>query len=221
MIGEYKTQVEFFSKIKPQTILEIGVLDGEYSKELHAHFNTQQEDIYLVEPNPDLRESLEGAFPRANKIYKAISENAGYLQFNKVVSTKLAKVGSSSLAERIDGWNNNLRYDTVAVEAITGHTLMTKINRDIDLCIVDVEGLAYEVLNSFGDKLSSIKSLMVECEHAEIFKGQHLYEEVSELLIKNNFRLMAFKYSYANQSDSIWIREDCVDLGYKHWPIPD
>jgi hypothetical protein len=126
----------------------------------------------------------------------------------------------SSVLERIDAWSRNLRYQPVHVDAITGKSLLARIRKPVDMCIIDVEGLSYEVIASFEEDLPNIKSLMAECEHEEIFKGQRLFDDVSALLIENGFRQMAFKYSYSNQSDSVWIQERYVDLTFKQTLTP-
>jgi FkbM family methyltransferase len=221
MIQEYIDQITKFSLINPKTVLEIGALDGEYTKILKEKFNIKNENVYLVEPNLDLLFGLRESFPNSIIIPYAISDKEGICSFNRVVSTKKMKQAGSSLLERIDGWNRNLNYDPIQVEVISGEKLFETIKNEIDLCIVDVEGMAFEVITSFGQQLANIKSLMIECEHKEIFKSQKLYDNIFAFLTDKNFRQMAFKYSYANQSDSIWIQEKYVDLDYKFWPVPE
>jgi FkbM family methyltransferase len=221
MIHEYIDQVVKFSLIKPKTILEIGALDGEYTGILKERFNINNENIYLVEPNLDLYGALKLSFPASNIFPYAISDKEGIYTFNRVVSKKKIKQSGSSLLERIDGWNKNLIYDPIEVEVISGEKLLNSVKDEIDLCIVDVEGMAYEVITSFHNNLTKIKSLMIECEHKEIFKNQRLSDDVFRLLAAQGFRQMAFKYSYANQSDSVWIQEKYVDLDYKFWAIPE
>jgi FkbM family methyltransferase len=219
MIEEYIRQVEKFTTIVPKTILEIGALDGEYSSILQKNFSVKNEDTYLVEPNPDLFQQLSNQFPGVNIINKAIGDKDSMVSFYKVVSAKKDMVGCSSMRERIDGWNRNLNYATIEVPAITGHSLIAQINRPIDLCIIDVEGMAYEVLSGFESRIDSIKTLMIECEHSEIFKNQKLFNEVEDLLTSRGYSLMAFRYSYASQSDSVWVQQQYVDLAYKFWPV--
>jgi FkbM family methyltransferase len=213
MIEQYLKQVQAFSNLKPTTSLEIGALDGLYTQKIKEAFGLIDENIYLVEPNPELHGALAQSFPHARLFKHAIGGSNGSRSFNRVVSDEKARIGSSSLTDRVDVWRDYLNYETVTVSTITGHDLLKTVDTPIDLCIVDVEGAAFEVITSFGDRLAQIRSLMVECEHSPLFEGQrHLYEDVAGVLQAQGFRLMAFQYSYAHQSDSIWIREEYVDF---------
>lgn len=216
MINELIHQLENFSRIRPAVTLEIGALNGEYSELLRKHFEVPQEQVFMVEPNPKWSAWLHATFPRATTVQKAVASRPGQFVLNSVVSHELRAQGCSSLLQRIDGWQHQLMYAPVLVSAITGRSLLLEeVRKPVDVCIVDVEGMAYDVLTSFGDQLTTIKSFMIECEHEEIFRGQKQYEDVARLLESHGYRLMAFRYSYANQSDSVWIRNDCVDLKYK------
>lgn len=213
MIDQYVSQVKAFSTLKPVVCVEIGALDGLYTRNLKDAFGLEDENLYLVEPNRELHAALEQSFPHANLIKHAIAGSKGSRHFNRVVSDEKARIGSSSLTSRVDIWRKYLDYETVSVSAVTGRELLDFVGKPVDLCIVDVEGAAFEVITSFGDRLANIRSLMIECEHAALFDGQqHLYDDVAEVLLANGFRLMAFQYSYAQQSDSIWIREQYVDF---------
>ena len=214
MIKEYIKQVEKFSSLKPKTILEIGALDGHYAKVLKTHFRLSEGSTYLVEPNPDLYLKLKTRYPKAHTFNRALSDKSvDRLLFNKVVSGRKSEVGCSSLMERSTGsWNDYIlkKQVKISVQAITGYSLLKRINKPIDLCILDVEGMSYQVLSSFGSKISLLRSVMVECEHTEIFTNQKLFQDVSDFLFRKKYRMMAFKYSYANQSDSIWIQEKYI-----------
>ncbi|MES1192163.1 MAG: FkbM family methyltransferase [Steroidobacter sp.] len=214
MIHQYIKQVSKFGTFIPSVSLEIGALDGSYSYTLQQTFKLAANDIYLVEPNPDLCGKLVEKFPYSHLFRNAVSDEESTLTLNRVASGDLDKLGCSSLRDRIDGWEKQLSYSPVEVQCIRGEALLEKIQRPVDLCIIDVEGCTYEVLRSFGNSLPMIRSLMLECEHAEIFKGQRLFDDVATLLKHHNYRMMAFQYSYANQSDSIWIREEVLNVRY-------
>jgi FkbM family methyltransferase len=213
VIEQYVRQMKAFSTLNPVVCLEIGALDGLYTQDLKDAFGLADENLYLVEPNPELHAALEKSFPRANLIKHAIASSKGSRSFNRVVSTEKARIGSSSLTNRVDIWRKYLEYDTVSVNTVTGSELLDFVAKPVDLCIIDVEGAAFEVLTSFGDSLANIRSVMIECEHAPLFETQrYLYDDVAAVLLANGFRLMAFQYSYAQQSDSIWIREEHVEF---------
>jgi FkbM family methyltransferase len=213
VIEQYVRQVKAFSTLNPVVCLEIGALDGLYSRDLKDAFGLKEENLYLVEPNRALHAALAQSFPDAKLIKHAIAGSKGTRKFNRVVSTEKARIGSSSLTDRVDIWRQYLDYESVSVDTVPGSELLEFVGKPVDLCIVDVEGAAFEVVTSFGDRLANIRSVMIECEHAPLFDGQrHFYDDVAAVLVANGFRLMAFQYSYAQQSDSIWIREEYVEF---------
>jgi len=220
MINQYIAQVAQFATFWPSVSLEIGALDGEYSRVLQRAFGLNDENLYLVEPNPALCDHLQSRFPNSNNLFCAVSVADGTGAFNQVLNPERNKTGCSSLLERVDDWQQHLSCARTSVATLTGASLLGRIRGQVDLCIVDVEGLAFEVLVSFGDQLRAIRSLMIECEHSEMFRGQHLFPEVAALLEANGFRMMAFQYSYPRQSDSVWIRNADVDLDAMK-PLPD
>jgi FkbM family methyltransferase len=216
MIDQYIQQVRKFSSLRPSVCVEIGALDGEYSCALAAEFGLPAQNLYLVEPNPSLLPGLAAAFPGSPILPFAISGQEGPAQLRAVRAEERAKIGCSSLMNRVDGWAERLDRVPVDVQCITGRSLAQRIGSPIDLCIIDVEGLSHEVLESFGDSLGHVRSLMIECEHEELFAGQKLFPDVAALLERAGFRMMAFQFSYANQSDSVWIHECVTDLKFRH-----
>lgn len=114
----------------------------------------------------------------------------------------------SSILDRVDGFYNNITTEKITVNTITGKQLLKQINLDyIDLCKIDVEGLTYEVIESFENKIKSIRSMHIECEHKEIWKNQKLFLDVEHLLKSFNFEMVYFEYicNETIQSDSIWL----------------
>ena len=218
MITEYIFQIDQHSSITPRTILEIGALDGQYSRKLQTHYNLPESSVYLVEPNPVLNEKLTQEFPAATVFNVAVSDTySNRSNFNVVNSKIYGEVGCSSLMARTPNkWNNYIStlHSEITVTTVTGESLLSSIKKPIDLCIIDVEGHSYNVIRSFQASIKEIKSIMVECEHIEFFQHQKLYDDVQSILIKNQFRLMTFRYSYKNQSDSIWIQESCINFEF-------
>lgn len=218
MINQYVNQVKQFSRLEPTNCLEIGALDGDYSKLLAREFGLAEENIFLVEPNPVLQEGLRSRFPKSTVLPCAIAAHSGVTTMQVVDSQERDKICCSSLLTRVDGWAEELVRKPVEVNCLTGESLIKQIAAPVDLCIVDVEGLTFEVLSSFGTEIGRVRSLLIECEHSELFAGQKLYGDVAKLLGQNGFRMMAFQYAYANQSDSVWIQESFVNLEYSRFP---
>jgi FkbM family methyltransferase len=194
------------TSILPKKILEIGSRDGNDAHELMGLFNLQDKDVWVVEPNPNQVEDIKKKYPYFNIIPYAIFNEETEHDFYQVNSSKLDEIGTSSLINRNDKW-----YDTktkiIRVQTITGKQLLDKIKGHVDICKIDVEGVTYEVLNSFEDQIKKIKSFHLECEHKQVWKEQKLYNDVFNFLIKNNYTQIYFEYCSGSdlQSDSIWV----------------
>ena len=97
----------------------------------------------------------------------------------------------------------------VNVIGITGADLFELIAEDeYDLVKIDVEGLTYEVLESFGDNLRKIKMIHTEAEYSEVWEGQKLYSDLCDLLTKQGFK-EAYRVEMLDfQCDTVWYRVD-------------
>lgn len=198
-------------KFTPKTVLEIGSRDGHDACCMMAEANANEQDVYVVEPNPTQANYIKKTYPKYNLIEKAIFNVKGKLTFNQVIHNDLGFVGVSSLLDRNDNFYGDVGYNKIEVDVITGEELLSFLP-DIDLCKIDVEGATYEVLESFGDKISQIKSFHLENEHKEVWKNQKLYDDVAKLLEQKGYTLLDFSYvsDYKLQSDSIWILSSLV-----------
>lgn len=203
---DYYNKITEKTTISAKTILEIGSRDGNDAAELMRYFQLNNEHVWVVEPNPNQIKIIENFHPNFNLIPNAIFSEETEHDFYQVISGDPNDVGTSSLINRNDNWYES-KTNVIKVKTITGKQLLDKINRDIDICKIDVEGLTIEVLNSFGEDLNKIKSFHLECEHTEVWKGQKLYGDVSKFLIENNYVQIYFQYCSGGtlQSDSIWV----------------
>jgi len=194
------------ANLKPKSILEIGSRDGHDSNTLKKYFNISDENVWLVEPNPSQIKKIKEIYPHFNLVESAISNTNSSFSFNCVKDEEY--IGVSSILDRVDGFYNNITTEKITVNTITGKQLLKQINLDyIDLCKIDVEGLTYEVIESFENKIKSIRSMHIECEHKEIWKNQKLFLDVEHLLKSFNFEMVYFEYicNETIQSDSIWL----------------
>src|SRR4051812_25396745 len=76
MIYQYIAQVAQFATFRPRISMEIGALDGVYSRALQAAFGLRDENLHLVEPNPSLSQKLRTSFPDSNHFSCAVSDTA-------------------------------------------------------------------------------------------------------------------------------------------------
>lgn len=208
---DYYNSIILKTTITPKNILEIGSRDGNDAKELMCYFNLTHQDVWVVEPNPNQIDKIKKQYPNFNLIENAIFNEETEHDFYQVIDDNADYVGVSSLIDRNDDFYKK-RSKIIKVKTITGKHLLKIINQKIDICKIDVEGLTFEVISSFLDKLNDIKSFHLECEHFEVWKNQKLYEDVKNLLIKNNYKQIFFKYCSGGvlQSDSVWILNDFI-----------
>jgi FkbM family methyltransferase len=201
------------TNIKVKKILEIGSRDGNDANFLKKLFNLNDEDVWVVEPNPIKIKEIKEKYPKINLVEFAISNTEGEHTFNQVVGDDIS-AGTSSLIDRADDWYEKTKTNKIIVNTIRGEKLLEIIKEEIDVCKIDVEGFTYEVLESFDKKLSNIKSLHVECEHKEVWKTQKLYEEIKDFLNKKNFVEVYFSFTSEHklQSDSIWVYKDYLKI---------
>jgi FkbM family methyltransferase len=201
----YSNKIIKSTNITPKNILEIGSRDGNDAFFLKNSFNIQDSKVWVVEPNPNQIEVIKNSYPTFNLIPNAIFNESTEHDFYQVIGNP-NDVGTSSLINRNDDWYKD-KTVLIKVKTITGQELLNIINEEIDLCKLDVEGLTYEVLDSFGDDITKIKSFHLECEHTEIWESQKLYLDISNFLIEKGYSQIHFNYCPGGeiQSDSIWV----------------
>lgn len=225
----YNTFIEQFSCL-PTSVLEIGSRDGHDAEKLRAFGDIPYESVYVVEPHPESYKNIVVTYPKARVFEFAISDNPGVIDFNAISTVvregwtpeqHIGLVGTSSLLKKnyeiyrnIAGmteerfnFNNPQRW--IKVLAVNGKTLLQLINRpEIDLIKIDVEGLTYEVLRSFGDDIRLLKLLHIEIEKVQIWQEQHLYSEIKAHLEFYGFKELYYLPAYfgGNQGDNVWVR---------------
>ena len=212
----YKEQL----KTDPDSILEIGSRDGDSAEELRALASLDPKCVYIVEPHPQSFRNIIHDYPRFNVFPFAISDKIGVLDFNAIPHQfGIENVGTSSLLKKNEDTYlkvaSKLMFDAhniqnwIKVLSISGANLLQLINlTEIDMVKIDVEGMTYEVLKSFGDDIRLLKSLHIEVEHIKIWENQHVYPEIKDLLGYYNFQEMYYipLYFGGNQGDAVWIR---------------
>lgn len=202
-----QTYHELFSQ-PPETILEIGSRDGHDVELLRQFCNVSIIDVWISEPNPVCVNNIKQKYPYVNLVPCAVASENGLAQFNAVLSKDDVYIGQSSLLRRTDihkhqgpNWINGNNW--IDVVTMTGEKLLQLIDKPIDLMKVDVEGYAFEVLESFKDTLTSIKLIQVECEYEKFWENQKLYKEVSEYMLSKGFTEV-YKLDYPGQCDVVW-----------------
>lgn len=205
--GEMREFANEFEKRfgKPNNILEIGSRDGYHADYLKKYFNIPDDKVFIVDAHPDCANLIRREHPNYRVIEAAITQNRGIVRFNAIQNTDLGSLGTSSILPRTDG--PVIFEKWVNVIGIKGIDLFELIDeKEYDLVKIDVEGLTYEVIESFGHSLGKIKMIHTEGEYVEFWKGQKLYPELCDLLTRRGFK-EAYKTEMLNgQCDTIWYR---------------
>lgn len=201
-IDLYPTYINYRSNINPQNVFEIGAHNGCDSEYLRACYDIPYQNVFCFEPNPDTFKELTSSHPNFNNIPIGISNYNGTTTFNCVKSDP----GVSSMRRKIhldpnDGVSSTINI--ARMDYIIDHYGI----EFIDLCKIDVEGCAYEVLEGFGDKLNIVKSFQIEAELVPLFENQKLYPHIAEFLYSKGYYMVTYS-GLGVQCDSIWVRND-------------
>ena len=200
------TKIRILSNISIQNVFEIGANYGQDAEFVRHYLGLQPKDVYVFEPHPQIISEVRNYY-QFNAFGYAISNKNGSDVFHAIDLTKIKNSGISSLLKHNIVDKNN--YFDVKVELMRMDKFMELYKIDvIDFVKLDVEGYTYQVLEGFGEKLSNVKCIQLEAEHVELYDGERLFDEVSSLLCKNDFKMVYFEMLDDKQSDSLWIQKE-------------
>lgn len=206
---EWADLVKEYANFNPQSIMDIGAMDGADTETLELNFKTG--NVYIIEPHPILHSLICKNRPSFKSFNLAASNITSELEFN-IVSTANSNLGISSLYDRTDNcsWAKPSQFEKILVKSMRMDEFMeAQLIDTIDLLKIDVEGHSFEVLQGFGERLTSIKCIHIENEHTEVWKNQKLYPEVEPILVNSGFVMLSIKVGWP-QTDSIWIQKNCL-----------
>ena len=109
--------------ISAKKILEIGSRDGNDAYKLMTQFGLNNEDVWVVEPNPNQIKIIENNYPNFNIIPNAIFNEETEHDFYQVVSSNPNDVGTSSLINRNDDWYES-KTNLIKVKTIIGQNCL-------------------------------------------------------------------------------------------------
>lgn len=163
-LAKYLANILDFNSIK--TILDIGSRDAEQAIELSYLFPNAR--VIAIEPNPETAAACQANIDKSKRnielVKKAIHIYDGATRFYRVTN---GNEGASSLFISGIGWPQN----ELVVPCTTMQTLCKDLNiENIDLVWMDVQGAELLVLDSFGDKLKSVKVIYTEVETAPMYR---------------------------------------------------
>lgn len=207
---EYFKIIQEKTVITPKTILEIGSRDGDDSNQLQQLFSITNDNVYLVEPNPKQVDLIKQKYPNYKLYDVGILDTIGENTFYQYNHESKDLVGTSSFLNRTDGFYDNQNVAKIKINTITGKSLLSDINKPIDLCKIDVEGATLKVMKSFGNSINIIKSFHLEVEHKQYWENQSLYEEIKEFMQNNGYEELYKQSVYVLQSDVIYVLKEFI-----------
>jgi FkbM family methyltransferase len=166
--------------------------------------------VYVFEAHPDIYAAIK-KIHNFNAYNYAVFDEEGEMKFH-VVPLDFKNTGVSSLHESIITAGKKVETKEVLVKSIRMDNFMNQNHIDkVDFLKLDAEGVDFEVLNGFGERLRDVNSIHLEAEHVEeAFGGKaKFFDDISTLLTQNGFVLIYFQ-RYITQSDSFWIRKEYI-----------
>jgi len=190
--------IQNLSTIIPKNFVEIGSRDGYDANFVANHFGINHKDCIVFEPHPQSCNDIIEKYPHLTTFNNAISADASIKEFY----IDKENVGACSLLKR-----EGIDQDFIKVECIDMVSVINNLNlTNIDICKIDTEGTTLDVLKSFSDKISLVKSIQLECETIKSWENQSLYLEIKEFLHLHNFVEVLFCRLHAGQIDDFWIQ---------------
>jgi len=215
--------VDKFSHFTPQNFFEVGANFAQDATYLAKKWALEPDAVFVFEPHPEIAARVSSHYDfRVFPI--AISNVNDWLTFNAVNLDETSNSGISSLLQHsVNGASasNEIKVQVSRLDAI----ISSEHIESIDFLKIDVEGLAYEVLEGLGDSINRVACIQVETEYIPIWEGQRLQADVYGLLEAKGFQLIEHDLQMDGvQADSLWIRCDLVehkiyDIGRQQWIV--
>ena len=189
---------EYFEDKEIKNIMEIGSLNGYDSQFFKTHY--PEANVFCIEGLPDNYNHYLKDLTEITPINAVISDYDGVIQYHhKNVN------GIHGILDRGQEYGSNV----LELQCYTIKTICEKYNIDsIDLVKIDVEGATYEILNSMGEMLNTIKIMHIETESYPFLKNQKLHDVVANFLTEKGFTMVDMSQvmiTSGYQHDSVWV----------------
>ena len=196
--------IKNYSTLVPKNVFDIGANMGQDAEALRDGFGLDPGAVWTFEPHPLLDRFIKSRYQFHQYDY-AVSNISGAVDINVIDPRKNTNSGISSVRKHLGVPEDN--FIKVTVPCIRMDNFMNDHGIEaIDFLKLDVEGLNYEVLEGFGDKIKSVNAIHIESEHEESWEGEMLWSDFKELL-EPHFELVFFQ-RYFTQSDSFWVKKE-------------
>jgi FkbM family methyltransferase len=207
-IEEWFDIVDRQCTFKPKIIMEIGSMDGADASKLAKYYNAN--DVFIIEAHNAFAERIKEDYP-GYSVFNLAASKVNQQALFKAVGVFSENKGMSSLLDRDEDAYPSYGveyYNEVMVDAVRMDYFCEQVGiSEIDLLKIDVEGATFDVLEGFGDLLWFVKSVHLEAEHEQVWKGQKLYADVERFMLDKGFIPAMIKIGFP-QSDSVWIKKE-------------
>jgi FkbM family methyltransferase len=184
--------------------MEIGSLDGADSLLFKNHY--PKANVFCIEGLPDNYNQYLKDLTNITPINAVIADYNGIIKYHyKNIN------GIHGILDRGQEYGSKvLELPCYTIKTICENY---KIN-SIDIVKIDVEGATYEILNSMGNILKTIKIMHIETESYPFFNNQKLHDTVSNFLIEKGFTMIdmsSVNIAGGLQHDSVWINNNFLN----------
>lgn len=223
-LDKHISWVKTYTDIRVDVIMEIGANFAQNADYLAQNFNTAPENVWVFEAHPDIFAAICKIHPRFNTFNNAVFDSEEELAFNMYRLESVKNTGVSSLLKMSEnslptncGAGGSAKTQPCQVRSIRMDSFMGihKI-ANIDFLKLDAEGVNYQVLLGFGDRLKDVKCIHTESEQYDnlAYEGQkENWSLIKKLLETSGFEMTYFQKSYS-QADSFWVRKDMIKRIY-------
>jgi len=205
---------------KFDTIFDIGAHKGESIKFFNKYFKVNK--IYSFEPSPINFQYLQKYIKSKKFNSSVILENFGLgIRSEKKILNQAIESSSSTFNEinydskyfkkkkNLLNFFSNKEYTSkieVKIINLKNYLIDNKIEK-IDLLKIDTEGFEFDVLSGLEEEIKKVKFVFFEHHYDDMYKKNYKYSDVSELLKKNNFKILhknkmpfrkTFEYLWSN-----------------------
>jgi FkbM family methyltransferase len=206
-IFPFSKTIEVFGAT-PRAILHGG---AHLAEELEEYKSCGVEEVFWVEPNPDLHKAVLQKVGWSHCSNCALAAKPGQkVDFHRVYSHDFSNRGCSSLLEPTKMLENpHLTYvDTVQVITTTIDYL-NRVFGSFDCLVMDIQGNELEALKGATEALeTSIKYILTEFTEVSMYRGDCLLEDLDQFL--DHFGFKRFHKEYANGElfwgDSVYVK---------------
>jgi FkbM family methyltransferase len=203
--------------------MEIGANFAQDANYLAEKFGINPENVWVFEAHPEMYDAIKKIHPKFKAFNYAVFDKEQEMIFNMYSLGSVQNMGLSSLLEIVDVslplncGETTVQAHPYAIKSVRMDNFMDEYRiKEVDFLKLDVEGVNYEVLLGFGDRLKDVKCIHTESEQYDnlAYKRQkENWTKIKKLLEKANFEMTYFQKSYS-QADSFWVRKDVIKKLY-------